>query len=383
MPKSPNVSRTIAGMTASVYSGLAQRLASHHGETYPFHIGDTWMEPPEGCHMEDLRTEDYAGLHRYAPVQGLPALRSAIVERVSRLSGEAIEDAQVLITAGATGGLGAVLGALLEPGDEVLILAPYWPLIEGIVRSFHGTPVAVPAMAAYEQPNDVVKRLEEALTDRTVAVYWNTPNNPTGSVLSGACLQHLSQWARSHELWILADEVYEDYAYEGTHVPSRPFAPERTFSSFSFSKAFGMSGNRVGYVVGPTQAMEHVRKVSTHTYYSVPTASQVAAVRVLQGPGDAWASAARARYMEVGRAAAERLGVAPPGGSTFLFLDVAQSLDARGLTGLLEDLVQEGLLVAPGPSFGPFPTHVRCCYTATEPGRTLRGIDILAKRLGR
>ena len=87
--------------------------------------------------------------------------------------------------------------------------------------------------------------------------------------------------------------------------------------------------------------------------------------------------------MEVGRAAAKRLGVAPPGGSTFLFLDVAPWLDGRGLTGLLEDLVKEGLLVAPGPSFGPFPTHVRCCYTATEPARTLRGIEILAKRLGR
>ena len=146
MPKSPNVSRTVEGMTASVYSGLAQRLASFKGETYPFHIGDTWMEPPEGCHMQDLRTEEHNGLHRYAPVQGLPSLRSAIVQRVSSVSGEVIEDEQVLITAGATGGLGAVLGALLEPGDEVLILAPYWPLIEGIVRSFHGTPIAVPAM---------------------------------------------------------------------------------------------------------------------------------------------------------------------------------------------------------------------------------------------
>jgi N-succinyldiaminopimelate aminotransferase len=370
-------------MASSVYSGLAQRLAQYQGETYPFHIGDTWMDPPQGCHMEDLRTAAYEGLHRYAPVQGLPELRSAIVERVSKRSGEAVDDAQVLITAGATGGLGAVLGALLEPGDEVLILAPYWPLIEGIVRSFHGTPIAVPAMGEHQTADDIVGMLQSALTEQTVAVYWNTPNNPTGVVLSASCLRALSDWARANDLWILADEVYEDYAYGAEHVASRPFAPERTFASFSFSKAFGMSGNRVGYVVGPAEAMQHVRKVSTHTYYSVPTASQVAAIRVLQGPGDRWAAAARDRYVEVGRAAAERLGVAPPGGSTFLFLNVAPSLDTRGLTGLLEDLVQQGLLVAPGPSFGPFPTHVRCCYTATEPVRTLRGIEILAKRLGR
>ena len=148
MPRFPQSAGHLAGIPPSVYSGLAHRLERFAGETYPLHVGDTWMEPPLGCRMEDLTVAEFPGMHRYAPVHGLPALLDAIVARERAKTGLALERDNVLVAAGATGGLGAVAGALLEPGDEVLILAPYWPLIEGIVRSFHGTPAPVP-VAAY------------------------------------------------------------------------------------------------------------------------------------------------------------------------------------------------------------------------------------------
>jgi aspartate/methionine/tyrosine aminotransferase len=166
-------------------------------------------------------------------------------------------------------------------------------------------------------------------------------------------------------------------------VRALPLAPERTFLAQTFSKCYGMTGNRCGYVVGPRQVMAELRKVSTHTFYSTPTASQIAALRALQGPGDAWAREVCAQYADTGRRAAERLGVPAPEGSTFLFLDVAGALDGSGLGGLLERCLERGLLVAPGPSFGPYPTHVRLCYTAVEPERALRGVDVLARVLGR
>jgi aspartate/methionine/tyrosine aminotransferase len=142
-----------------------------------------------------------------------------------------------------------------------------------------------------------------------------------------------------------------------------------------------MAGNRCGYVVGPREVMDHVRKVSTHTFYSTPTASQVAAVRALAGPGDAWARAARDQYRATGAAAAARLGLPAPEGSTFLFFDVAPHLGERGLAGFLEACVARGLLLAPGPSFGPYPTHVRLCFTAAPPEVTLRGVEALAPLL--
>ncbi len=387
MPRPPRIASHLASIPASVYSSLAERLGRHAGETYPLHVGDTWMEPPAGCRMEDLTVAEYPGMHRYTSVHGLPALLDAIVERERSRTGLALEREDVLIAAGATGGLGAVAGALLEPGDEVLILAPYWPLIEGIVRSFHGTPVAVPVLGGEVASADgAITAVARRRSDRTVALYLSTPNNPSGRLLPRAWIEALVEWAARHDLWVIADEVYDTLVYRGEHVRALPLAPERTFLAQTFSKSFGMAGNRCGYVVGPRAVMGELRKVSTHTFYSTPTAAQLAALRALAGPahlGDTWAAAAREQYRATGERAAARLGVPAPEGSTFLFLDVAAALDERGLAGLLERCVERGLLVAPGPSFGPYATHVRLRYTAVEPERAQRGVEVLASILGR
>jgi len=381
MPPHPRVAPKLAEIRDSAFSSLAHKLLSHEGEVYPLHVGDTWLEPPHGCRMEDLRTEDHPGLHRYAPPQGIPGLLDAVVERSRLRTGVATERENVLVTAGATGALGAVAGAILSPGDEVLLLAPYWPLIDGIVRSFHGTPVAVPFLGIADSAESAVEIARAGLTPRTAAIYVNTPNNPTGRVLPRAWVEALVEWARAEDLWIVSDEVYEDYAYVGEHTYCRALAPERTFSAHSFSKAFGMAGNRCGYVVGPAKVMGDLRKVSTHTFYSTPTASQVAALRALGGPGDLWVAEVRGQYLEAGRRAAARLRVDPPEGSTFLFLDVSERFGPRGLLGLLEECVEQGLFVAPGPSFGPYPHHIRVCFTSAAPDVVDRGVAVLASIL--
>ena len=285
------------------------------------------------------------------------------------------------MTAGATGALGAVVGGLVHPGDEVLVLAPYWPLISGIVTSFHGTPVPVPFLGL-DGPEALVEAVRARLTPRSVALYLNTPNNPTGRVLPRAWVEALAELCRREGLWLLSDEVYELYVYQGEHVAARALAPERTFSCYSFSKAYGMAGNRCGYVVGPADGIAQLRKVSTHTFYATPTAAQLAAIRALEGPGDRWAAAAAAQYRDTGTRAAKRLGVPAPEGSTLLFLDVARYLDGSGLPGLLERCVERGLMVAAGPSCGPFPHHVRVCFTGSPPEVVLRGVEVLAQVLG-
>ncbi len=382
MPRSPHVAEHLRCIPASAYSSLAGKLERHVGESYPLHVGDTWMEPAVGTRMEDLTVVEHPGMHRYASVHGLPALLDAIVERERAKTGLPLERDNVLVTAGATGGLGAVVGAIVEPGDEVLILAPYWPLIAGIVHSFHGVPVPVPVLAGEVASADqAVAAVEARLGERTVALYLSTPNNPSGRLLPRAWVEALVEWAARHDLWIVTDEVYESFVYSGEHLRALPLAPERTFLAQTFSKCYGMAGNRCGYVVGPRAVMGELRKVSTHTFYSTPTAAQLAAVEALKGPGDRWAEAAREQYAETGRRAAARLGLSAPEGSTFLFFDVSDRLGERGLEGLLERAVDRGLLVAPGPSFGPYPTHVRLCYTAVEPERALRGVAILADLL--
>jgi aspartate/methionine/tyrosine aminotransferase len=383
MPRFPAMSSSVADVGGSVFSSLAHRIGTHQGPVYPLHVGDTWLEPADGCRMQDLRIEDHPGMHRYAPPQGLRPLIGSIVERTRTRTGVPTEPANILITAGATGALGAVMGAMLEPGDEVLILAPYWPLITGIVRCNRGRPVAVPLIGAADSPETALEAVKRHHGPATVALYLSTPNNPTGRVLPSPWIEALVDWATAQGLWIVSDEVYEDYVYTGQHVYTRSLAPDRTFSAHSFSKAYGMAGNRCGYVVAPDGMSAELCKISTHAFYSTPTASQIAALLALDGRGDRWVASVKGRYLDSGRKAAKRLGVPEPEGSTFLFLDVADRLDERGLVGFLEDCADRGLFLAPGPSFGDYPTHVRICFTCAEPALVEEGVEVLARMLGR
>lgn len=337
--------------------------------------------------MQDLTVEAHPGLHRYSPVPGLSELRSAIARHHSARAGVATTPSNVIVTAGATAGLAAAVGALVSPGESVLLAAPYWPLIAGSIRAFDAMSVDVPLMTDCQSADEALARFDAALRPDTVAVYWNTPHNPTGRLLPRNWLAKLAEWARENDLWILADDVYEDYVYAGEHVYTRALAPERTISVHSFSKSYGMAGNRCGYLVGPEEGIAAIRRIMTNINYSACTASQLAAVNALGQAGQRWVVDARERYAEIGAWAAARLGVAAPAGSTFLFLDVSETLARQesdgGLTDLLQVLADRGVIVAPGPSFGPYPNHLRVCFTATEPKRTREGIDTLARVLER
>lgn len=380
MPRHPLVSPTIAGMPRGVFSTVAHRIATLQGEVIPLHIGDTWLEPPEGCHLQDLRTEAWPGLHRYGPPRGRPGLVQALAQRHD------VAADRLMVTAGATGGLSSALGALLEPGDEVLILAPFWPLIRGIVRAQRGVAVEVPY---YLDPpghtgpplaaQSVEERLRPYLSDRTVAVYLNSPNNPSGRVLGSAELQALADFARRHDLWILADEVYEHLSWAPPGPTMRQLAPERTLSAYSFSKGWGMAGNRVGYLLGPElpDLMEEVRKVAMHAYYAAPSGPQLSAEWVL-GAGQAWLAQAREAYRQAGEQTAAILGLPAPEGGTFLLVDVSARLDERGMQGFLEDCLDHNLLVAPGDACGDaYAGCVRICFTSAAPEVVLRGARVL------
>jgi len=371
-------------MTSTLFGELGPRIKRFEGELIPLHVGDTWLLPVAGARMQDLANAQHPRLHRYADPAGWAPLWDALVESLrARPAFGWVEKGSVLISAGCTGALAATVGALLEPGDEVLLCSPYWPLIPGIVRSRGAVPVDLPCYDRAHDPQALREALERATTPRTVALYTGTPNNPSGVVLDERALQLIAAHARRHDLWILSDEVYEHYSYAGPHRFIAGMAPERTISTFSFSKAYGQAGNRCGYLVGPEATVRQVRRFATHLVYNAPVPGQVAALAALQN-GDAWLQEARGHYRQAGDRAADALGVPRPQGGTFLFLDVAPWLDERGLLGFLERCVDRGLLLAPGPSFGQrWTSHVRLCFTCEDPERTARGVAILAELMGR
>jgi len=371
-------------MTGSLFSKLSHRIAAISGERFALHVGDTYLDPAPGAQMEDIKTADYPGLNRYASPHGHPELLAAICNK------HEVDPPRVLVTTGATGALSALGSALLAPADEVLILAPFWPLIRGIVTSCRGRAVEVPFYDRLAtDPDDataaVDKLLHPYLSERCAAIYVNTPNNPTGRVLTPAVTAAIAEFARRHDLWIWSDTVYADYAWARPHQSIAAHAPERTFTVASFSKAYGMAGNRCGYIVGPHDPtfMGTVRKISTHSFYSVPTASQIVAAHVLTN-GARWLAQANAAYRSAAQTSAARLGIDPPEGGTFLFINVGHVLDDRGLQGFLEDCIDRGLVLAPGSSCGAeYGNYVRLCFTCAPPDVVKRGVDVLAVLLGR
>jgi N-succinyldiaminopimelate aminotransferase len=368
-------------MPGAVYSPIAKRLDAQAAGLVPLHVGDTWMEPFAGGRMEDLSVADHPGMHRYSETEGIGELIDAIVEKLRARNRIPCERESVLTAAGATGALAASVGMLAAPGEEVLILAPFWPLIRGIVQTFRATPVEVPFYDRVDSAEAAVEAVRERIGPRSVALYVSTPSNPTGRVLPRAWLEALAELARREDLWLLSDEVYEEYVYRGEHFSVARAAPERTLTVFSFSKSYGMAGNRTGYVVGPPDAVAGAHKVSTHTFYQAPTAGQLAALRAL-GEGRAWIENARSLYQQVGDAAALQLGLPAPEGSTFLFLDVRSRLDDRGIMGFLENCVEDGVALAPGSSCGAeYEGWVRLCYTSAPPEPVLGAVGRLAKRI--
>jgi len=378
VPRYPHVSSALDSMQGSLFTKLSGRIAKLRGEIYPLHVGDSWLPPPAGGRMQDLLSADHPDLNRYARPHGDPELLALLADVYG------VDPSLLLITTGATGALDAIANTLLDPGDEVLICAPFWPLIRGIVTASRGVAVEVDVMLS-THGSELAAALEAAVTDRTVAVYVNSPHNPSGRVLSVEDVQALAGVARRHSLWIWSDAVYEHHAYTTQPVSVRSVAPDCTFEVHSFSKAWAMAGNRCGFVVGPEDRahLDRVRRTSTHTFYSAPTASQRAAAEALRS-GAEWLAESRRHYLAAGNAAADRLGVPRPDGGTFLFLDVADHLGSDGLEGFLHRCLDRGLVLAPGSSCGrSYDTYVRLCFTSAPPDVVGRGVEVLAELLGR
>lgn len=381
----PPVSDRVRSMSGSVFSRLRSAIAAMEGPRYPLHVGDTWRAPSSGAHLSDFSEADHPGLHRYCPPAGHPDLLAALAEV------RGWDPARTLVTAGATGGLHAALSALLEPGDQVVVLAPCWPLFPGIVRVTGGQPLFVPFYDRLDAAVDEHGSLraatralvEPALGPGVCAIYVNTPNNPTGRVLPEAVLSALAQLAEERGLWLLSDEVYDHYAVARPHLPLARLAPDHTITAWSFSKSYGIAGARCGALHLPSAALRaELRKTAMHAVYQSPTVAQLAGARLLRTGAD-WLADSRRLYAEAGAEAAAVLGLPAPEGGTFLFVDVSAALHPalppdEALTDFLLRCLERGLILAPGSSCGPmYSEHVRLCFTSAPPHAVRQGVAVL------
>jgi aspartate/methionine/tyrosine aminotransferase len=311
-----------------------------------------------------------AGYTHYTPSAGLPALREAIASDYQARFGVAIAPGRILVTPGASGALQLIIAALVDPGSRVLMTDPGYPCNRNFVYLYDGEPVAVPVDAKHDYQFDR-ETLEAHWTDNTVAALIASPSNPTGTTLSRPRMAELFQVVRQHGGHLIVDEIYQNLYYG-----DKPFTAlelgEDVFVINSFSKYFGMTGWRLGWLVAPEAFIEPLNILAQNLFLAAPTPAQYAALaafrpetrRILEERREAFR--ARRDYL---LPALQSLGFvihAEPAGAFYLYADCSRfSDDSFGFADTL--LETAGVAVTPGIDFGSHNAnrYLRFAYTTS------------------
>ena len=383
--------QTIGTEGAFAVSARARALEAEGRPMIHLQIGEPDFDTP--AHVRDAakRALDDGATH-YAPFPGIPELRKAIAEDVTRRKGFPADPSQVFVTVGGKGVmLYAILG-LVDPGDEVIVPDPGYPIYESLTRFVGATAVPIPIRMENEFRLDV-EELARLITPRTRLLIINSPANPTGGVLTRADLERIAELAAEHDLWVMADEIYGRILYDGAeHISfaSLPGMADRTIVLDGFSKTFAMTGWRLGYAVVPDSLKEVYGELVINTISCAPTFAQVGAVQALVGPQDdvdAMVVEFKARRDLVVEGLNEINGIkcATPLGAFYAFPDIS----GTGLTGaeFAERLLTEAdVCVLAGTAFGGVGSeHIRISYANSRENLTeaLNRISRFVAGLGR
>jgi aspartate aminotransferase len=340
------------------------------GQTvHGFHGGEPFFETPEIVKYAMIRSL-VENKTRYAPSSGIEPLRAALAQKLTGKNHIPTGIDDVLVTAGGAHALYVAFQAVLDPGDDVLLFSPFWTPIREMINGAQARPLLVPTAAARRQ--GLTATLEMMTTAHTRAIYYNTPQNPSGTVFTREEAQEVADFCRKHDLVVIADEAYEDLVYQGEHVSiaSLPGMAERTISTYTFSKSYGMTGWRVGYLTAREPWMTALRKLVLYSVNGVSTPSQWAALAALSLPEEDLA-ARREEYrqrrdMLVGGLNDLGLECETPAGAFYAFPRV-QSIhkESRKAAALLLDRAHVATI--PGSVFGAQGEgHLRFGYATSQ-----------------
>ncbi len=360
-----------------------------------------------GAGEPDFATPDYIvqaaiaacndpAMHRYTPAAGLPALREAIAVKTQRDSGYAIDASQVLVTNGGKQALYNAFATLLDPGDEVLLQAPYWTTYPESIQLAGGVPVVVMTdeTSGYLA---TVEQLEAARTERTKVLVFVSPSNPTGAVYPPELVKAIGQWAVEHGIWVVTDEIYEHLIYGDAQFSSMPtLVPELANTCVivnGVAKTYAMTGWRVGWMIGPNDIIKAATNLQSHATSNVANVSQVAAIAAVSGDLSAVdqmkvAFDRRRRLMVSMLNDIDGVSCPEPFGAFYAYPSVKELLgkDIAGksastsqeLSALLLDEVE--VAVVPGEAFGT-PGFLRLSYALSDED-LIEGVSRMAKYLG-
>ena len=376
----PRIASRIAAIAESAtlkVDAAAKALKAAGRPVVSFAAGEPDFATPQ--HVVEaavLAVQDPAN-HRYTPATGLPELKRAVAEKTARESGLTVDPAQVIITNGGKQAVYQAFQTIVDAGDEVLLPAPYWTTYPEAIRLAGGTPVEV--FAGSDQDYLVtVEQLEAARTPRTKALLFCSPSNPTGSVYSAEQTKAIGEWALEHGIWVISDEIYQDLVYDDVRftgiLEAVPALADTTILVNGVAKTYAMTGWRVGWFIGPVDAVKAASNLQSHLSSNVANVSQRAAIAALTGPQEPVAEM-RAAFDRRRRAIVAGLNAIPgfvtptPKGAFYVYPDVTALLGREwaGSTPTttleLADLILEHAEVAvvPGEAFGPS-GYIRMSY---------------------
>ncbi|MFT6534043.1 MAG: aspartate aminotransferase [Alpinimonas sp.] len=327
-----------------------------------------FVTPPHIVEAARLALEDPKNF-RYTPAAGLPDLREAIAAKTLRDSGLKVDASQVVVTNGGKQAVYQAFATLLDPGDEVLVPTPYWTTYPEVIKLAGGVQVDVFA-GAEANYLVTVEQLEAARTERTKVLLFVSPSNPTGAVYSPEQVKAIGEWAELHGLWVVSDEIYQNLTYDGIRavsiVEAVPALAHRTIMVNGVAKTYAMTGWRLGWMVGPTDAIKGAANLQSHLSSNVSNISQRAALAALSGSQDCVEEMRvafdRRRKLIVGELNKIDGFMTPtPLGAFYVYPDVTGLLNRTwgGVTPTssleLADLILDQAEVAavPGEAFGP------------------------------
>jgi aspartate aminotransferase len=333
--------------------------------------------------------------HRYSPAGGLPEMKQAIVDKTKRDSGYEIEPSQVLVTNGGKHAVYNAFATLLDPGDEVLLPAPYWTTYPEAIKLAGGVPVEV---LADETQNYLVtaEQLEAARTEKTKALVFCSPSNPTGSVDSPEAVEAIGRWALEHGIWVITDEIYEHLTYGDTKSTSLPVAvPELADTTVvlnGVAKTYAMTGWRVGWMIGPKDVIKAAANLQSHQTSNVCNIAQRAAIAALTGDLTA-VEEMKVAFDRRRRTMVQMLNEIPgvecpePTGAFYAYPSVkgvlGKPINGRTATSsaeLAEIILEEAeVAVVPGEAFGA-PGYLRLSYALGDDDLA-EGVSRIAKLL--
>jgi len=392
-PISRRISRRIAAITESATLAVDARAKALKAAGEPV-IGFGAGEPdfPTPAHIVEAAIEACRNPrnHRYTPAGGLPELRAAIAAKTSRDSGYEVDPSQVLVTNGGKHAVYNAFATLLDPGDEVLLPAPYWTTYPEPIALTGAVPVV---LRTDERTGFrvTVDQLEAAVTERTKALVFVSPSNPTGAVYPPEEVEAIGRWAVEHGIWVLTDEIYEHLTFGQSTFTSMPAVvpdlAERCVVLNGVAKTYAMTGWRVGWLIGPLDVVKAATNLQSHATSNVANVSQMAALAAVSGPlkavhemRNAFARRAQTAYQLLDGLAG--VTCIEPQGAFYAFPNLTGLLgrdiggrSAASTVELAAVLLDEAkVAIVPGEAFGA-PGYARVSFAL--------GDDDLAEGLGR